>query len=147
MSVTKKFIQEKYVLNELFDRKQSLMNRIVSRVGSGLGSAEKFLGNNANTIGMATTLGLPGVIIGGAMGAASFIRQKMLEFKWRRQGCDREVDPNRKAQCEVRERNRLIANLSKERSSCRKTKDPNICIQKIDEKINMLRQQNTEAYE
>lgn len=151
MSIAKKFIYENYIHNEAVlpqqQRPPGLLQRAGNAITSGLGASEKFLSNNASTLNTAMAFGAPGMAIGAATGITQFISQKMMEHKWKSKGCDQEVDPNRKAQCEVRMRNVTIANLSKEKPSCNRSKDPQDCIQKIDEKINMLRQQNTEAYQ
>lgn len=151
MSIAKKFIYETYIYNEVAPAQQQPRPGFFSRAGSaiqaGLSKSEQFLANNSNTLNTAMAFGAPGMIIGGVASVTQFINQKMMEHKWKSRGCDQEVDPNRKAQCEIRMRNITIANLAKEKPSCRKSRDPNDCIQKIDEKINMLRQQNTEAYQ
>ena len=81
--------------------------------------------------------------IGGIIYSISdVIQQKMLQWKWKRKGCESELDPNRKIQCEIRERNQLIANIAKERGNCRKSKDPAGCVATIEKRIAYLRSQN-----
>lgn len=132
-SVCKKIIYEKYIVNEFGEG--------IKRV---MGSAENFLASNSNVIG----LGMPavGAGISMAMSAKDAIQRKMMEYKWKKKGCDQEINPQLKQQCEIRHRNMLIASVGKEKGRCRGAKDPQACMNQIDQRINVLRNQNAAEY-
>mgnify|MGYP003438250820 CR=1 FL=1 len=126
-SVCKKIIYEKYIANEnVFD------------------TVEGLAGKYGNVIG----LGMPavGAGISMAMGAKDAIQRKMLEYKWKKKGCDQEINPQLKQQCEIRHRNMLIASIAKEKGRCRGAKDPQACAAQIDQRISTLRGQNAQEY-
>jgi hypothetical protein len=130
-SVCKKVIYEKYIVNEF------------SLTGAMQG-AENFISKNSNVIG----LGMPAVGAGLSMAisAKDAIQRKMMEHKWKRKGCDQEINPQLKQQCEVRQRNMLIASIGKEKGRCRGAKDPQACMAQIDQRISTLRGQNAQEY-
>lgn len=126
-SVCKKIIYEKYIANEnVFD------------------TVEGLAGKYGNVIG----LGMPavGAGISMALSAKDAIQRKMMEYKWKKRGCDQEINPQLKQQCEIRHRNMLIASIAKEKGRCRGAKDPQACMAQIDQRISTLRGQNAQEY-
>lgn len=128
MSVSKKYIQNKIVKED-----------------AGLGT---IAAGQAIGAGVAAAVPLAfGMIYAFKDSIANIYRR----YQWDKQGCDRELDPDRKAQCKIRLKNKYIAAYSRERSKCNKAKDPQACVASFNKKIATLEgqvedQQNYRGY-
>ena len=136
-SISKKYLQEK-MLGEVGI--PAPIAKAGTALATGAGILNTGLAGAAPALQSAAILGLPAMVYSAADG----IKNIILRSKWDRKGCDAEIDPQRKMMCQARARNILIANLGKEKASkCAKAKDPQACQETFDNKINMVRQQQT----
>ena len=131
-SVSKKYLEEK-ILGEAVP---------LAGAGAAIVGGAKAVNSGAAAImpsmQIAAMVGLPGAVFA----AGDAIRNIILKHKWDKKGCDAEIDPQRKMMCQMRARNILISNLTKEKvAKCPKAKDPQACQDTFDNKINMVRQQ------
>lgn len=132
---------EKYIMREKspLTKKVIYDNYILKDLG-----IEAMLASNANTVGLAMSA-IPAAA-GALFSVKDLLQRKMMEYKWKKKGCDQEINPALKQQCEIRHRNMLIASIARERGRCRNTKDPQSCANQIDNRIAALKQQNAAEY-
>lgn len=125
MSYTKDYLKSKAKINEAF-------------FNPNLATADKIM-----QVAGLSSLAAP-LAVGGYYMVSGAVKNLYNNFKYRKKNCDL-VDPAKKDLCLSIQRKQMVSVLIREKSKCRKAKNPQECIKSIDNHINKIRQQDLEA--